>query len=114
MAELVRPAPLGPAGDEVYADDNGDGQEGDDAEGGDAVELDVVVDAVRARGEGEEHLHDDDDDHGDGEDDERVEGFEAVGYDARPPDAGVLGAEEALGKQQVHDVEEDDAGVGED
>ena len=76
MSEFVGPAAPRASGDCEHEEDHDDWQEGDDGEEGEAVKLDVAVNAVRVGIEGEERLHDRDDDHGDGEDDEDVQAFE--------------------------------------
>lgn len=61
-----------------------------------------------------EHVHGGDDDHDQVGPDAQVEGAEGQAEAPGPAEVGVVGADEALRKDEVDDEEEDDAGLDED
>jgi len=91
------------------------GEEGDEEEEGLDVDCDVGVDADGVGVRYVAHLQDGDDDEEDGndcgDDDERRADD---GEEGRPAEFGVPGAHQALGEEEVDDVEDDGAHVDED
>lgn len=110
-AELVE---AGPSRDDEAAQDEENGEEGDEGVEDLAVELHVAVDAAGVGVEGEEGLHGAGDEHDQGDDDDGVDGLEGGGEGPVPADVRVGGAHDALGEDQVDDEEEDGAGGDED
>ena len=79
-----------------------------------AVDLDVTVDAAGVVIESVEGLHGAGDEHDETDDDGRVDDLEGEREELVPAEVRVRGAEDALGKDEVDDEEQDDAGGDED
>lgn len=89
-------------------------QRGEDEQVGDGGELDVSDGAQLVRVQGVRTLHDGVDDEDERGADADVEGLEHDADAGMPANGWLLGAEDALGKDQVDDVDDEDAGVDKD
>lgn len=105
-AEFLRE---GPARDGDAEKDEKDGEEGDGRVQGAAVELYVSGDVPLRGVEGIETQDHERDDEDQCDDDEHVQAFEHQTNGGVPTRAGLRGAEDALGEDEVHNEEDDDA-----
>lgn len=102
------------AGEQQAEEDSRDGDEGEDGDVDAGDEADVADLAEDGGVEGVEAVDDGGDDHDEAGEDAKVEEAEGEAHRLAPAEIWVQGAEDALEEDDVDDVEEEDAGVGED
>lgn len=102
------------AGEQQAEEDPRDGDEGEDGDVDAGYEADVANLAEYRGVEGVEAVDDGGDDHDEAGEDTKVEEAEGEAYGLAPAEIWVQGAEDALEEDDVDDVEEEDARIGED
>ena len=103
-----------PARDHDAQDDHDDGQQGDEGVEGLAVELQVPVDALGVVAESVKRLDRGGDEYDQCDDDEGVYRNEKRAGRLVPSEMGVACSDDAFGKDDIDDKEQDDAGRNED